>query len=172
MPVPNFGGLITREGKKAWQETIAFLKKQAPLPAFTLHLGLCLSAMDHAIDLVEHDLFGHTSSNGDSFTKRIERRCGSVNCDSAENVAIKSKVPGMDLALKTVLSLIIDDGVASRGHRTNIFNPAYLFVGHNSRVQKKYVITVMNFTGKELPVIDPKLNPSEAGMDLGFTEAE
>jgi len=35
-----------------------------------------LAADDHAMDMAQNNFFGHTSSNGQNFTKRIEKRCG------------------------------------------------------------------------------------------------
>ena len=67
----------TNEGKKAWLEAYDFLKNQSPLPAYFLNEGLSLAAEDHAIDMAKTNIFGHNSSDGTSFSKRIERRCGS-----------------------------------------------------------------------------------------------
>lgn len=50
--------------------------KQKPLPAMELHKGLTLAAEDHAIDMANTGIFGHNSSNGASFSARIEKRCG------------------------------------------------------------------------------------------------
>jgi uncharacterized protein YkwD len=54
-------------------------------------------------------------------------------------------VKGRDHALQTIMGLIIDDGVKSRGHRINIFNPSYKYVGiYAVKVGDKYS-TCMNF---------------------------
>ena len=47
-----------------------------------------------------------------------------------------------------IISLIVDDGVASRGHRQNIFNPAVKIIGigvANHTIYDK--CTVLNYTG-------------------------
>jgi uncharacterized protein YkwD len=41
-----------------------------------LNEGLNLAADDHALDMATHNIFGHNSSNGQSFSNRIEKRCG------------------------------------------------------------------------------------------------
>ena len=47
-----------------------------------------------------------------------------------------------------VLQLIIDDGVASRGHRTNIFKPEFLIVGSWTSTHGTYgTETVMDYAG-------------------------
>jgi uncharacterized protein YkwD len=44
--------------------------------------------------------------------------------------------------------LIVDDGVASRGHRNNIFNPAFKVGANHSCDHKVYKnTTVMNYAG-------------------------
>ena len=54
-------------------------------------------------------------------------------------------VEGRQFALQTVMGLIIDDGVPSRGHRDNIFSQAFTNVGIYSVVMGDKVRTVMNF---------------------------
>lgn len=50
----------------------------------------------------------------------------------------------------TILGLIIDDGVADRGHRKTIFNPQYRYIGCKSEIQNDKVITVFNLTENKL----------------------
>lgn len=55
---------------------------------------------------------------------------------------------GSNKPLDVLISLAVDDGVRSRGHRTNIFNKNFVYIGMNSGYHKKYRIsTVMNYSG-------------------------
>lgn len=49
---------------------------QKPLHPLELNDGLNFAAMDHAMDMKKKNFFDHRSSNGMSFSERIERRCG------------------------------------------------------------------------------------------------
>ena len=61
---------------------------------------------------------GHTGSDGSSHTKRMERY-GTWSISNGENLAW-----GGSDGTGFMYQLYIDDGVADRGHRKNIVNPA------------------------------------------------
>lgn len=60
---------------------------------------------------------------------------------------------GVEGALEIVIDLLLDEGQADRGHRKNILNPEYRFIGvaireHNSRYKR---VCVMDFLGSRIP---------------------
>jgi hypothetical protein len=62
---------------------------------------------------------------------------------AAENIAY-----GTTGGREIVLQLIIDDGVANRGHRTNIFNPSLKFLGSATSTHTVYQTeTVIDYAG-------------------------
>lgn len=66
---------------------------------------------------------GHTGSDGSSPFQRIDKYTN--NMGSGENLSF-SDIEGEDDA---VLQLLIDDGVASRGHRKNIMKREFTHGG-------------------------------------------
>ncbi len=78
--------------------------------------NLSLAAAFHAEDTGKTGIMGHNSSDGTSFSKRLHRfsKTGALaeNCDY-----------GLNSALSIVCDLLIDEGVASLGHRKNILGP-------------------------------------------------
>ena len=120
--------------------------------------------------MAKTNIFGHNSSDGTSFSKRIERRCGASYGSSGENIGTDFKVEGRDHALKTVMGLIIDDGVPSRGHRKNIFSKDFKHIGISSRVQQDKIITVMDFHSNELGLKKPGSQVSDAGNKLQYEQ--
>ena len=64
-----------------------------------------------------------------------------------ENIMYNSMTP-----LEAVLNLCIDDGVASRGHRVNIFKTTYYFTGVATAMHSTYTSeTVTTFSGANTP---------------------
>ena len=59
------------EGKAAYNEAIKFLEKQKPLNPLKLNLALCLAADDHSVDMVQNNMFGHTSTDGSGIRERV-----------------------------------------------------------------------------------------------------
>ena len=116
--------LMTNEGPAAVKEAIEFLEKATPLPALTaVSPGMNLAAYDHAADLGKSGITGHTGSDGSSPFDRMNRH-GKWLGAAAENIAFGDGTPR-----DRIIQLIIDDGVASRGHRKNIFNGDFLLLG-------------------------------------------
>ena len=116
----------TNEGKGAWLEAKKFLENTPSLPPYKLHEALNLTAKDHATDMARNGVQGHRGSNGSTLTDRIDYRCEDFDGGAwAENIGSAFNLKGRNHALKTVLGLIIDDGVSSRGHRENIFSPEF-----------------------------------------------
>ena len=68
---------------------------------------------------------GHDGSDGSSMRDRIQRYCEWKN-KIGENLSYKNPTGG---GRDYVVGLFIDDGVPSRGHRKNIFNPIFKYVG-------------------------------------------
>ena len=119
--------------------------KQKPIHPLKLSKGLCLVAQDHTADMIKAGVTGHDSSDGSTCRQRIDKRCGKSYGMSGENISRDFLVEGRKHALTSVMKLIIDDGTANRGHRTNIFNERFNYVGTDTRIINGKVITVQDF---------------------------
>jgi len=120
---PGKVGLRTQEGKPAVIEAIAFLRRTAPVPALKSSPALAAAARDHVRDQGPTGATGHDGSDGSTMSSRIGRHgrwMGSIS----ENIDY-----GADTAREVMISLIVDDGVPGRGHRTNIFKRGTRFTG-------------------------------------------
>jgi uncharacterized protein YkwD len=118
--------IVTKEGAAVVEEAIAFLNALAPMRGvgFDSEPGLALAGEDHVVDIGQTGAVSHNSSDGTTAAER-QHRYGTFSCFGeclwygSDNVCARS----------IVLDLIVDDGVASRGHRKGIYNPAYDAVG-------------------------------------------
>jgi len=115
--VPGKPAIRTREGARAVREAIAALRATPPMGALALARGLARAARDHAEDQGPRGGIGHTGSNGSTMADRVSRY-GAWDVAVSENIAY-----GSSTARDVVVDLLVDDGVAGRGHRRNILNP-------------------------------------------------
>lgn len=115
-------GELTREGTDAVDDAIAFLDRQAPMPALANGILLARAARDLADEQASSGLNGHRSADGASPGDRVKRRGGDIFV--SETISY-----GYDRADDVVRQLVIDDGVAHRGHRALIFGTGNRFAG-------------------------------------------
>lgn len=113
----------TVEGRKAVDEAISFLRHATPQAPLVLDVCLSWAAQDHAADLGKSGRVAHTGSDGSQPSDRAARRLG-AKAYCGENLDFGAESPRQHVA-----SLIVDDSVTSRGHRTNLFRPEYRHVG-------------------------------------------
>jgi uncharacterized protein YkwD len=111
----------TEEGVKVVDETIAFLGRQAPLASVEHAPLFAASARDLVADQAQGGT-GHESGDGASPADRARRHGGG---DYVAEVIAYGPVDPADV----VRQLIIDDGVADRGHRGIIYSPELRFAG-------------------------------------------
>lgn len=108
-------GILTKEGVSAVEEAINALDAQVSRPMLRPRRSLCLASADHCKDQGQKGLVGHNGSDGSTPLSRVLRyNRGCKGC--GENIDYGSKT-----GVEIVRSLIVDDGVPSRGHRKNIF---------------------------------------------------
>lgn len=85
--------------------------------------GLIMMAATHAFDLKKRNgIISHTSSVGKTFVQRIQA-AGRYTC-GAENI-----FNGSFNALKSLIALLIDQGVPDKGHRLNLLDPKFQLIG-------------------------------------------
>jgi uncharacterized protein YkwD len=129
------------ERGRAVDEAVRFLKKARPLPALTLSSGMSRAAADHCAEQILGQL-GHDGSDRSSPGDRISRY-GSWSTTWGENISYSQKS-----ARAVVVSLIIDDGIRSRGHRKNIFNPKFNYAGAAYGPHARYrTVCTIDFAG-------------------------
>jgi uncharacterized protein YkwD len=120
--LPGGTRVRTKEGTRALDETIRFLRHVQPLPPLALSPGISRAAADHCADQ-SNGRMGHDGSDRSTPGTRISRY-GEWGGGWAENIAY-AKTNARDI----VLALIIDDGQPARKHRKNIFNPKFNVAG-------------------------------------------
>jgi len=132
----------TVEGARAVREAIAFLKRATPVPPLTWSRGLARAARDHARDQGPAGATGHGGSDGSTMEQRMERY-GQWQLVAAENIDY-----GAAEARQVVISLIVDDGVSSRGHRKTIFDATLQVAGVGCGPHRTYrTMCVVDYAG-------------------------
>lgn len=139
--------LRTEEGVAALDEAIAFLESVRPMSPLRFNEGLARAARLHAQDLGPRGSLEHVGSDGSRLSDRLNR-LGRWHGLIAENIST-----GEEEARQVVIQLLVDDGVASRGHRKNLFNPDLHQAGAGSAPHRDYrVVTVIDYADGFTPV--------------------
>jgi uncharacterized protein YkwD len=121
--LPGKTPILTIEGVRAVDEAIRFLRSLQPLPSLIPSKGMSSGARDHVTDQASSGSSQHRGSDGSLPSDRVNRY-GTWEESIGENISY-----GSDQARDIVMSLIIDDGVPSRGHRKSIFNSDFRVIG-------------------------------------------
>jgi uncharacterized protein YkwD len=146
--LPGETPILTKEGVGAAVEAIRFLNSVKPLYPLFPSKGMSMGARDHVKDQGSSGATQHKGGDGSHASERVNRY-GTWEKTIAENIAY-----GSDKARNLVMYLIIDDGVSSRGHRKNIFNPDFRVIGVAYGHHPAYrMVCVITFAGgyKEKP---------------------
>ena len=138
--------ILTDEGAPAVDEAIAFLERQQPLGVLGTDARLARAAQDHVKNQGPTGQIGHTGTDGAILPDRIERYGAWVGV-IAEDIGY-----GYATGKEVVRQLIVDDGVADRGHRVNIFNPRLRLIGVACGPHARYeTMCVLDFASNLRP---------------------
>ncbi|MCR4823477.1 MAG: CAP domain-containing protein [Treponema sp.] len=134
--------IMTKEGVKVVNECISYMKKAKALPLLNPEKGLSLAAQQHSSTQGETDQTGHTGVDGSTPFTRIEKY-GTYKT-AGENIDY-----GATSGREIVVSLLIDDGVSSRGHRKNIMNKDFSSsgVGYTKKHKTYGSVCVITYAG-------------------------
>ena len=113
------------EAKSSFTRSLEADLMKAPqtLPLLLPDSGLIRMATAHAADIKQRKgIISHTSADGRNFVQRIQA-AGRYTC-GAENI-----FNGTFNGLESLIALLIDQGVADKGHRLNLLDPRFQLVG-------------------------------------------
>ena len=139
-----YAGIVARSAaeSRASSEAVRFLEKAAPLPPLEHSDGLAQAALSHVLDQGGTGAFGHAGRDGARSFDRIARY-GEWQGAVGENIDYGSRD-----ARAIVVRLIVDEGVAGRKHRANIFNKTYRVAGIAAGPHARFgAMCVMDFAG-------------------------
>jgi uncharacterized protein YkwD len=136
---PGRVALRTKEGVKAVDEAIRYLRSASPRPALAFSPGMSRAAADHCAAQAGG---GMSHNAGGSAGSRISRY-GTFSGSWGENISC-----GKQSAREIVIALIVDDGLRSRKHRDNIFSTNFSVAGAATGPHAQYrTICSMAFAG-------------------------
>ena len=115
--------IITNEGVSAVDEAIEFLRRIKPVGALRPSQGMSTAAKDHVRDQGPSGGTGHRGNDGSQMSDRV-KHYGRWTGKIGENISY-----GRSDARDVVIQLIVDDGIRTRGHRRNMFDPEFRVVG-------------------------------------------
>ncbi len=140
---PGRPHLRTDEGPAAVREAIAALKRRQPVKSLRWSKGLAAAAGDHVRDQGPTGAMEHRGLDGSSPAGRVNRH-GRWLGAMAENIAY-----GDNPAREVVIQLLVDDGVANRGHRDNLLSPGWGAGGVACGPHKEYgQMCVMDYAAR------------------------
>lgn len=120
---PGRPAFITEEGVSALDDAIAFLRAAKPLSTLNISRGMCMGANVLVKDQGPTGNTGHRGSDASLCEQRVNRY-GTWNDAIGENLSY-----GTETARERVITLLIDDGVANRGHRECLLSPTFNVIG-------------------------------------------
>jgi uncharacterized protein YkwD len=129
--------LRTEEGVAALDEAIAFLESVRPMGPLRFNEGLARAARLHAQDIGPKGTLDHVGSDGSRLSQRLNR-LGTWQGLVAENISA-----GEADARQVAIQLLVDDGIANRGHRHNLFNPDLHQAGAGAAPHRDYRTVVV-----------------------------
>lgn len=154
---PGQVGLETVEGVAAVDDAISFLRAAKPLSPYSLSKGMSLAAKDHVKDLGSTGNVGHKGTDGSTTEVRVNRY-GRFSNGIGENIFYEN-----DSAREVVIGWLIDDGVATRGHRRNLLSSTYRFLGVSVGAKSSYgSMCVLTFAGDYSEAAAGKAQPTAA----------
>ncbi len=117
------GALETQEGWSAVDDAIKFMRAAKPLGPLSASQGLCLAASTHVKDQSSSGATGHKGSDSTLIEQRV-KPFGNWQGGIGENLTY-----GNESARERILTWLIDDGFASRGHRNRLMSDNYKVAG-------------------------------------------
>jgi hypothetical protein len=111
------------EGVKACKEALEFLQNCPAVPELVSQPDIQRCAQDHCDDLCKTGETSHSSSDGTSMGKRMDKY-GVWSGKLGECIAVQS-----NNAMDFLLQWLIDDGVSTRGDRKTILSKEFSKVG-------------------------------------------
>ncbi len=124
--------ILTKEGKAAVEECVRILANRKGVQVLVPSRALSLAARDHVADTGPKGIVGHDGSDHSTPVSRVSRYEPAITY-IGENIDY-----GDSTAREITLSLLIDDGVPSRGHRENILRQEYNAIGVAVGYHSKY----------------------------------
>lgn len=123
MKLPDHVPIRTEEGVAALDELLEFLETVKPIGPLAWSEGLSQAARHLVFEQGPTGQTGHKGPTGSTVKSRVHLY-GEPNETWGEVINYGAEKPRW-----TVMQLLIDDGVPGRGHRKNIFNPAFKTAG-------------------------------------------
>ncbi|HMJ25013.1 MAG TPA: CAP domain-containing protein [Pyrinomonadaceae bacterium] len=115
--------VTTEEGWSAVEEAIKFLREAKPVGPLARSNGLCQASLTHIKDQSGTGTTGH-KGNDNSFIEQRVKPFGTWQGGIGENLTY-----GNESARERLLTWLVDDGFASRGHRRRLMSPDYKVAG-------------------------------------------
>jgi uncharacterized protein YkwD len=124
---------LSRDEITAVNELIKELKSAKKLNALQHKECVYQAAKSHGLDCEKRGFTDHTGSDNSSPFERISKHCG-AGTKGNENIVGSTNLN----VRKSVIALLVDSGISSRGHRYNMLNPDWKFVGCYHYIVKEH----------------------------------
>lgn len=141
LSLPSRQMIVTNEGIAALDDAIKTLKSSKTVAALESSEFIAKATKDHLQDMIKNSIFGHKGSDGSFTDQRLNRYIYAETIRFGENVVMSGLT-----AREVVIAMLIDDGYPSRGHRKNVLDGGFKFVGLSNGVgQNKFGLSVVIF---------------------------